>query len=343
VPLEAAPPPKLEVTPKSQSAIEPAPIVEPKSKPGTKSKPKKEREPAPAPGPAPKPQPNTKPEPTITPEPVRQPSRSAAGIRTILFSVIGLAVLAIAGYVIFGRGSNLPTPTTAVSTEISLTSTSPVPTAAPSLPTAIKMVPVPAGAYRVGKDPANPNYVAPRTVDLTSFWIDQYETTNAEYQRFLNETAASPPVVWPSPPGAEKYPVRGVTWDQADDYCRWMNKRLPDEAEWEAAGRGRNEDPPRLYPWEDPNRTFELSQQLNELYAVGTLSFNGNPLGVFDMVGNVWEWVGEPYGNLEAGKRILRGGRYSFPQDLAYRVQVAPDDPIYLSYAGFRCAADEVR
>jgi len=306
VPIEAPAPPKPELSPKPE--------------------PPQKQEPEPKPAPK--------------PEPTPKPTGSGAGIRTVLFSLTGLSVLAVAAYLIWSGGPPPPAPTATVSPAIPITSTSPVPSEAPGLPPPTNMMQVPAGTYRVGKDPANINYVAPQDFDLNSFWIDQYETTNAEYQQFLNETAAPPPVVWPAAPGEEKYPVRGGTWDQADAYCRWKNKRLPDEVQWEAAGRGRNEDPPRLYPWEDPNLTFKLP---NNLYEVGTLSFNVSPFGVYDMVGNVWEWVGKAYGSAATGKRILRGGRYSLPQDLAYRVEVAPDDPIYLQYAGFRCAADQVR
>jgi formylglycine-generating enzyme required for sulfatase activity len=63
---------------------------------------------------------------------------------------------------------------------------------------------------------------------------------------------------------------------------------------------------------------------------------------VYDMVGNVWEWVGEPYGSVPDGFRVLRGGRFGNPHDLAYRLAVAPDDQT-VQYAGFRCAADQVR
>ena len=64
---------------------------------------------------------------------------------------------------------------------------------------------------------------------------------------------------------------------------------------------------------------------------------------MFDMVGNVWEWVGEPYSSVEGGNKILRGGRYGNPQDLAYRLAVPADDERYVKIAGFRCAADSVK
>ena len=62
-----------------------------------------------------------------------------------------------------------------------------------------------------------------------------------------------------------------------------------------------------------------------------------------DLVGNVWEWTGEPYGPVENGNKVLRGGRYGLLLDLAYRLQVAPDDIRYVKFAGFRCAADRVQ
>jgi len=207
------------------------------------------------------------------------------------------------------------------------------------------MVQVPASTYEVGRDPVDNYHIAPQNIQLNNFWIDQYQTTNADYQQYLLANAgAPPPMVWPAAPGEEKHPVRGVTWDQADAYCKSKNKRLPKEAEWEAAGRGSGQSP-QLYPW-GPNpdangKTQNLPGQ--NTYEVGSQSFNKSPFGVFDMLGNVWEWVGDPYGSLEAGKKILHGSQYGNPLDLAFRVQVAPNHPNYVPYAGFRCAADQVR
>jgi formylglycine-generating enzyme required for sulfatase activity len=204
------------------------------------------------------------------------------------------------------------------------------------------MVQVTSGLYEVGYSPADDYHSAPKTIELSDFWIDQFQTTNAQYQQYIAEVGAAPPQVWP---GEADHPVRGVTWDEASAYCAWMNKRLPDEAEWEAAGRGSNV-PPQIYPWgNDPSaegQAIRLPDQ--DTYSVGSQSFNKSPFGVFDMVGNIWEWVGEPYGDVPAGYRILRGGRFGLPVlDLAYRLAVAPDDARYIKFAGFRCAADQVR
>jgi formylglycine-generating enzyme required for sulfatase activity len=77
---------------------------------------------------------------------------------------------------------------------------------------------------------------------------------------------------------------------------------------------------------------------------VGGHPFNESLFGVSDMIGNIWEWVGDPYSSIPDGYRILRGGRFGIPVlDLAYRLTVAPEDTFYIQYAGFRCAADQVR
>jgi formylglycine-generating enzyme required for sulfatase activity len=62
------------------------------------------------------------------------------------------------------------------------------------------------------------------------------------------------------------------------------------------------------------------------------------------MVGNIWEWVDEPYADIPAGYKVLRGGRFGLPiLDLAYRLPITPDDDRYIKFSGFRCAADQVR
>ena len=283
-------------------------------------------------------------EPASVPTPASKPSRSRIWLGVGLASLCGLALLGFGVYRFLTTRTALPGPTDIPSVEITNTSASPLASdtpAAPALPEATGMVKVDAGTYEVGRDPADDYHNAAQSISVNEFWIDQYQTTNAQYQRYITETGAAEPMVWP---GEENHPVRGVTWEQASAYCSWLNKRLPNEAEWEAAGRGSGPEP-QLHPWgDDPTDGGNALQLPNDnTYEVGSQFFNVSPLQVYDMVGNVWEWVGEPYSTLPAGIKILRGGRFSNPVDLAYRLPVAPDDTGYIQYAGFRCAADQVR
>jgi serine/threonine protein kinase len=210
-----------------------------------------------------------------------------------------------------------------------------------SLPSSERMVRIRAGTYAVGLDESDNASAPSQQVKLTEFWIDQYEVTNAQYEIFLNETDSEPPSSWVEgtvPTGQENHPVEGITWDMAAAYCQWAKKRLPTEAEWEVAARG-----PKglLYPWGNEEQAIELPRA--DTYAVGSIAQNRSPFGIFDMGGNVWEWVDQPYAPVEEGNRVLRGGAHGFLQNMAYRLQGDPNVPTMSATAGIRCAADEVR
>ena len=229
----------------------------------------------------------------------------------------------------------------ATSPEITISTSNTETPAVPDLPDSNGMAEIAAGTYEVGVTPADEYHGERTNVTLSGYWIDKYQITNLEYQQFMIETGSPSPEV----SGNENQPVRGVTWDQAVAYCNWANKRLPIEAEWEAAGRGPGPSP-QLYPWgDDPTANGNISNLPDlDTYDVGTLSFNVSPFGVYDMVGNIWEWVDQPYTGIPSGYRILRGGRYGLPiLDLAYRLPITQDDERYIKFAGFRCAADNVR
>lgn len=81
---------------------------------------------------------------------------------------------------------------------------------------------------------------------------------------------------------------------------------------------------------------------LTDTYKVGTYLFNKSAFGVYDMAGNVWEWVGAPYSPVIGGVNVLRGGRYGLLRDMVYRLQVDPNNELYIRVAGFRCAAERV-
>ena len=279
---------------------------------------------------------------TAVPAPIKEkPARSPIWIGVGIFSFICLLALAVGAFRLLPALTNSGNPTEGAATEITEPTLSTAPTVTVDLPEAVGMVEMKSGSYEVGRAPADDYHSAVKAISLNGFWIDQFQTTNSQYQLFIDATGAPTAQI----SGAENNPVRGVTWDQAATYCSWAKKRLPTEAEWEAAGRGPGT-APQLYPWGTDDtaggQTLTLPDQ--DTYEVGSLAFNQSISGVFDMVGNVWEWVDEPYSPVENGSKVLRGGRYGLPVlDLAYRLTVAPDDTRYVKYAGFRCAADQVR
>jgi iron(II)-dependent oxidoreductase len=156
-------------------------------------------------------------------------------------------------------------------------------------------------------------------------------------------------------PGFERHPVNEVTWNGARAYCAWRGARLPTEAEWEAAARGREG---RLYPWGDEPPTPEravFGRRSNETAPVGTRPAGATPDGIHDLAGNVAEWTStlyRPYPyrrddgreDLEArGERVTRGGDHVFdstPPKLraAYRGGFSRATDVGHRHIGFRCA-----
>ncbi len=113
-----------------------------------------------------------------------------------------------------------------------------------------EMVLVPAGLFIHGQgidgtsDDYNPAFQKPgldNLIELPSFYIDKYEVTNAEYDKFLKETNGSPPSYWTNgeiPYGKEDHPVISLTYREVEAYAAWAGKRIPTEFEWEKAARG---------------------------------------------------------------------------------------------------------
>lgn len=154
----------------------------------------------------------------------------------------------------------------------------------------------------------------------------------------------------------DNYPVTGVNWFAAKAFCAWRNARLPSEAEWEKAARG----PEGLeYPWGnswDPDiiNSGNDGERGEGPALVGSNAKNKSPYGVFDMSGNVWEWVtdwyapyaGSDYQSEAFGKqnRVIRGGGGGGHYAISYFFRSATrqfsEPEMESEDVGFRCVSD---
>ncbi len=135
-------------------------------------------------------------------------------------------------------------------------------------------------------------------VRVNSFYMDRYEVTNYQYFVFCNETGAKLPELW----GMDKYhcgleypnhPVVGVTWHDAEAYATWRKMRLPTEAEWEYAARGGLSGKP--YPTGDDLTPEQANFGQKNGGTVPVATYRPNGYGLYDMAGNVREWVSDWY------------------------------------------------
>ncbi len=204
-----------------------------------------------------------------------------------------------------------------------------LPTAAPTLPSAINptaepagnnlqagservspadgmiQVYIPQGFFQMGGiDPhASEDEQPAHKVQLKSYFIDKVEVTNAMYMICIQAGVCEPPKTLKSEarqsyfnnPEFNDFPVVYVTWANAKQYCEWAGRRLPSEAEWEYAGRGNTLN---TYPWGDqkPDGTrANFNYMLGDTNRVGSYPAGISPFGVLDLAGNVNEWVNDYY------------------------------------------------
>ncbi|MBI3650589.1 MAG: SUMF1/EgtB/PvdO family nonheme iron enzyme [Acidobacteria bacterium] len=178
------------------------------------------------------------------------------------------------------------------------------------------------GEFAMGRDNGELQEGPQHKVTVKPFFIDLYEVTCEEYQKFLAATGHPAPPGWSNsryPIGAARQPVAGVSWDDANAYAAWIGKRLPTEEEWEYAARGTDS---RRYPWGDDWKDGAAninSSGIGHPTDVGLHAAGTSPSGAFDMIGNVWEWTASRYEAYPGGRlmdqkpgdlRVIRGGCY---------------------------------
>ncbi len=247
-----------------------------------------------------------------------------------------------------------------------------------------EMVTIPAGPFMMGcnqfVDNANECGEGEKPyhqVTLSEYKIDKYEVTAAAYKACIdsgscsNENSLNQLYVDGSnavQPGKESHPMNNVSWYGAKAYCEWAGKRLPTEAEWEKAARGTDE---RIYPWGNETATCEYTIMSegtsfddmrmscgagNVAWEIGSRAKDMSPYGVYDMTGNVQEWVNDwydkdyysvlpatdPQGAASGTDRVIRGESFGTLAEYLYQMRVskrvfASPDVVYAGL-GFRCA-----
>jgi len=231
----------------------------------------------------------------------------------------------------------------------------------------IEMVFVPAGPFIMGSDTSvyrsDPDEYPAHIVDLEAFYIGKFEVTNAQYEEFVKSTGRQQSRF--ADDGSFNGPIQpvvGITWFDAGDFCEWAGSRLPTEAEWEKAARGTDG---RMFPWggsydEGTPVDFAIDkanydqQYLYRTTDVDSYPDGTSPYGVYDMAGNVWEWISTvyrpyPYDAMDGREdpndtnswRVNRGGKWN-SSGYVLRAAYRGADPPKTSHdgLGFRCARD---
>lgn len=257
-----------------------------------------------------------------------------------------------------------------------------------------EMITIPGGAGRMGSDTGLPDERPAHDIEVQSFRLDRSPVTVADFAAFIratgHETDAErleggavmsfgtgqwrlvPGATWRAPYGPQgpeaqaDHPVTQVSHSDAEAYCRWRDKRLPTEKEWEFAARAGQDGEP-VYAFGDRllregeflanvwTGIFPVLNTAEDGYKTTSPvgAFGTTPIGLTDMAGNVWEWTSSPYGPYgdhapqaddPAAARVQRGGSYLCDPKLCHGFRVsarghATPDSAHM-HVGFRCAAD---
>lgn len=275
--------------------------------------------------------------------------------------IFGLILLIGAGLLTLGLISSQPTNVYKNSNDNAV----PKPTLPPPLPPKIApptgMAYVPGGTFTMGRDDGVSEAEKPaHEVTVKPFFMDVYEVSNGEYSVFLypGKSHQLPPRYSREADGtlvyntkSSQFPAAGVTWQDADNFCKNAGKRLPSEEEWEFATRGANN---FLYPWGNSWSEGKANIERKSFSEVGTYKEGASIYGVYDLIGNAWEWTSSdfkayPGGTLPAifdGKKnikTIRGGSFESTKEFAtatYRIGWEASGAADYSRTGFRCVRD---
>lgn len=237
------------------------------------------------------------------------------------------------------------------------------------------MVLIPAGEFQMGSNDGEFDEKPVHTVYVDAFYMDAYEVTNAQYKEFVDANPQWGKDHIPSryhdgnylkhwtgsSYGRSNHPVVYVSWYGAMAYAEWAGKRLPTEAEWERAARGGLLG--KKYPWGNLLDSSKANYRGGGTTGVGT--YPPNKYGLYDIVGNVWEWCLDAYDgdfykssprrNPLAGKvdiaqvtryfadakapRVLRGGAWNNSRSALRIADRRRFNPAFTdNSSGFRCA-----
>lgn len=178
---------------------------------------------------------------------------------------------------------------------------------------------------------------------VDDFYIDAFPTTNADYARFCAAAGHPPPRQWGGgrcPRELYNHPVVEVSWQDASRYAEWAGKALPSSHQWEKAARGTTG---TTYPWGDQRTAAKCNVRetgIGKTTPVSRFHSGVSPYGVYDMVGNVWEWCST---TTSVGRNELKGSAWTSP---LFRGEPAAcndaNDFMQDDDTGFRCVADQV-
>ena len=231
------------------------------------------------------------------------------------------------------------------------------------------LIEIPGGGFLFGSDRGRENERPERRIELPGFRMLRTEVTNVQYRDFAIATGRQFPAhAVHSVLGRDDHPVVGVSWDDADAFCRHHGLRLPSEREYERAARGRDGAP---FPWGHGAPTADrVNRGARECCRgdagdgyfltapVGSFPRGASLDGVLDLVGNVWEWTRDWYAPYEDSKgrvagagpdaspdarkfRVLRGGSWNNGEErlsTTYRLAYDPSFR-FAANGGFRCVA----